>query len=76
MSPGRKTLNLSECRVVGSSAGRGRPAQPPGAAQRGYIPDIYIFNSKRKNVPQMSDIDLYGFENFCRSEFKRKTTGR
>ena len=40
MSVGRKILNLSECRVVGSSAGRSRP----GAAQRGYIHENIYMN--------------------------------
>ena len=36
MSAGQKTLNLSECRVVGSSAGRSRPV-PPSVATSLYM---------------------------------------
>ena len=47
MSTGRKTLNLSECRVVGSSARRSRPA-PPSVATSLVIKVIIIYVLERK----------------------------
>ena len=48
MSAGRKTLNLSECRVVGSSAGRSRLAPPCVATS---LLNITIFLNKLMNMP-------------------------